>query len=1833
MTNKINMEMQQTEEMLAETSDFCVYLDLLKMMLSDYLIILSVKDTPGNKLNSEILKKIHDMGFCSFTKELWRMYIGISNKGNIICDAVSKEPEERMDYDGQSAEVNISVSSEAWRKGNSCKIVIDDKDFAVNKRGINLVVYDIDNHRLVDSVCYDAHVNEQGVFSRKKTYDVGVIGWWHNSNYGSMLTYYALHQTLKKLGYSVLMIHEALGYETGRVKWNYDNAPHRFAKVHYDFTEQVHYSELPQYNNICDSFIVGSDQLWNPHISRVNSDCFLDFTADDKKRISYGTSFGNVGVLESRPNFVKKNYGNLRRFDAVSVREDYAVKAAMDNFKVKAVRVADPVFLPDISEYLTLAEQAENKIDGEYLLAFILDPTEEKKNVVAKLADIMGYKKIFVLTDPFQSAITKAEQIFTEPNMEMFKLEQISPENFLCAYKNAAYVVTDSFHGTCFSYIFRKNFNVFYNILRGADRFVSILGLMGLENRRIYKDGHTEPDTSPIDYSTAEVNINQLRDYSLNWLKKSLETPKENLPSILYQENVSIVLDKKMCTGCSVCSLVCPTKSITMQENEEGFLNPVIDSSKCVYCGLCVKKCISENPEYKNDPQPKCYAVHANDEIRKISSSGGMFTITANYIIDKGGYICGAAYKANFRVEHIIIEDKNDLHRLRGSKYMQSNPENVYPQVKELLSEGKTVLFTGLPCQVAGLYSYLGKDYDNLYTIDLVCHGITSSKVFGKYHKDVLDNKPIQRLEFKAKEPWGWHAGLNAYFTDGTKYSVPCESDPYFIAYLNSVSKNTTCGSCTVNRLPRQGDLTIGDFWGIEHDPEMNDRKGTSVVLINNEKAQGLFDDLKQSMKEAKEEPLQMAINGNHSIEHPYSLNKNRDLFFEKLDEMDFAELTTACLTYYDKGRKERIIKTLPENEHSLYYLAEAAAKYSKGREIVTWTKSPKFEEILLKYFNLKVSFSIAKGENLINNLTVFPLTAIKEGPSRFYVVSIHASYNISQYDPLTGFGFKELTDFIYRIPKPIVITNFDCSKGKYEDNYGNTIEGHDGILSRVVFRGCNNHIVLGKNIKGIKNISFNMTTNCYTEIGNNCFFHDKIQFEFIGYDGNARIQIGNSCHFCYTLFRLYTNPYTSLISIEDSCTFEQHVELHANSGKKIKIGRDCMFSYGIDLWSGDGHSIFDVNNGKNINSIYKTQTEINNSIVIGDHVWVAKGAFILHGTVIGNGSIIGAKSVVKGEFPNNCSIVGNPAKMIKKDVAWSRKNLSENINDCGGYAALTQSIPSEQEKKIDKIKNWLVTGGSTGLGKQFVLKLCSMGYTVAATSRDISKLNDLPDDVIKIQLDVRDINSCQKAINTAIKLMGRIDVLVNNAGLSHTSAFEETPLDIGSNIIETNYWGTANMIKSVLPYMRHNGNGTVINISSASGFRPRNYGSYYVASKFAVESLTKNLKYECRRFMRFMAVELGGINTGLMQRQTVIHTTVDEYKKLPEIYPYKGGYRNRIDKSIDAIINVANQKEIPRELILGWDAYQQFPMVMRDFEQETEKNKPITITTDVAKKGKIKLEDVVLPRNKNLKIQTWLITGASGGFGKSLALRLIELGYTVCVTSRDISRLESYPDSVYKIESQLDSAEACEKVVRIAIEKMGSVDVLVNNATCNCWCSYEECSYDIMRNVFYVNFNIAEYMIKALLPYMRENKNGTVVNLTSIAAIQPRARVQTYSAAKAALEGLTRVLKSECQRFGRFMAVELVCMGTDMMINNPVIKTEIPEYQNLGLYTPEINNIPNRQDISAQQIINVVNQDKLPQSLLIGTESYLIAKNEIERARKDYNDYKDITLSVCEKI
>lgn len=298
-----------------------------------------------------------------------------------------------------------------------------------------------------------------------------------------------------------------------------------------------------------------------------------------------------------------------------------------------------------------------------------------------------------------------------------------------------------------------------------------------------------------------------------------------------------------------------------------------------------------------NNAEPECMAFMANDEVRRVSSSGGVFTLAAEYILDRGGVVTGAIYDDDFSVKLGMITDKGELGKMRGSKYIQAKAGLIYREVRSLLEDGRTVLFTGLPCHVAGLYGVLGKrDYPNLYTIDLVCHGMTSRKVFDKYRRDVLRGRQLTDLRFKAKEPWGWHAGVNASFADGSVYAEPLERDPYFRAYLKNISKNTACSVCKLNQFPRRADLSTGDFWGINNfDRSYNDGLGTSEVFVNNDHGRELLDAIRPKAKLCAPVPLKIAMDGNGVLRAAEPLNFSRDYFFQHLMEVDFGELTVKC--------------------------------------------------------------------------------------------------------------------------------------------------------------------------------------------------------------------------------------------------------------------------------------------------------------------------------------------------------------------------------------------------------------------------------------------------------------------------------------------------------------------------------------------------------------------------------------------------------------------------------------------------------------------------------------------------------------------------------------------------------------------------------------------------------------------------------------------------------------------------------------------------------------------------------------------------------------------------
>lgn len=300
------------------------------------------------------------------------------------------------------------------------------------------------------------------------------------------------------------------------------------------------------------------------------------------------------------------------------------------------------------------------------------------------------------------------------------------------------------------------------------------------------------------------------------------------------QKNILCRVKSQNCCGCGACTNKCPVSAISMRENEEGFLAPAIDENLCTDCGLCAKACPALNVRYENTTEPECYAAAAEDEIRMKSSSGGIFSLLAEHILDKGGYICGAAFDKDWSVRHIVIDNKQDLAKLRGSKYVQSDTENCYRETKKLLDAGKEVLFSGCPCQIAGLYSFLGKKYEKLFTVDILCHGTPSPGIWKKYLRETFPHQKITGINFRNKEKIGWSCS-HCTFSLGDGNEVV--SDDYTKMFHNAALMRPSCENCKHSKLPRPADITLGDWWGIDkYQSDINDNQGLSFVLLNNDK-------------------------------------------------------------------------------------------------------------------------------------------------------------------------------------------------------------------------------------------------------------------------------------------------------------------------------------------------------------------------------------------------------------------------------------------------------------------------------------------------------------------------------------------------------------------------------------------------------------------------------------------------------------------------------------------------------------------------------------------------------------------------------------------------------------------------------------------------------------------------------------------------------------------------------------------------------------------------------------------------------------------------------------
>jgi coenzyme F420-reducing hydrogenase beta subunit len=354
-----------------------------------------------------------------------------------------------------------------------------------------------------------------------------------------------------------------------------------------------------------------------------------------------------------------------------------------------------------------------------------------------------------------------------------------------------------------------------------------------------------------------------------------------------------------------------------MKRDSEGFLYPVVNTDECINCNKCERVCPILTGRTENaDSQQLGYAAYSTDEeMRLKSSSGGLFSEIARVIIDRGGVVFGAAMAEDQRsVHHIEVEDLDGLEALRGSKYLQSTVGDAYRQAREYLDNGRYVLFTGTPCQICGLYAYLGKDYERLYTQDLICHGAPSPLVWEKYVEyrenkasDASSPKVTTRRTFFRVKPWKKFS-VRFEFSNRTEYLADLRSDPFMRGFLSNIYLRPSCYDCKFKTVHRQADITLADFWGIQYVfSDMDENKGTSLVLIHSDKGKELFEKIKRQIIE-RDVDIDTAMKFNSALICSSKKPANRDAYMNDIKTLQTEDLAEK---YFPLSFKKKLVITM----------------------------------------------------------------------------------------------------------------------------------------------------------------------------------------------------------------------------------------------------------------------------------------------------------------------------------------------------------------------------------------------------------------------------------------------------------------------------------------------------------------------------------------------------------------------------------------------------------------------------------------------------------------------------------------------------------------------------------------------------------------------------------------------------------------------------------------------------------------------------------------------------------------------------------------------------------
>ena len=759
----------------------------------------------------------------------------------------------------------------------------------------------------------------------------GLVTFYHIHHYGALLQAYATERSVERcgseceivdyyvnqsndlfrkptgLGSAAADVHTALHY--GPLKDRYQRfeafsgqylriSGHRFESL-----EELKGAELPY-----DVILSGSDQIWNPKIfpdGRFDPVFFGAFSR--RRKIAYAPSFGIPHVPEGMEEELR---GYLAEFSHVSVRERQG-QAIVEEVAGRTVPVVlDPTLLLDREEWSAIARPPAEQ---GYILCYCISKPGALAPYIHALAEKTGLP-VVQLCGIRQKVHPKAKCVL-----------DAGPAEFLGLFHNASYVCTNSFHGTVFSVQFQKPFftAVAPSELAAPEssRTFSILSRLGLTERIIGK-GDSAGLEDPIDWTAADRRLRDARESSMAYLRAALanEEYRETAPAASASEaDLPVLAERSHCTGCGACASGCPKDAVTMERDKEGFLYPVVHGDACVRCGHCTAVCPALHRRELR-PLPAVFAAwNRDDSIRKDSTSGGVFSVLAEYILESGGVVFGAAMDGKQHLRHIACFRKEDLWRLRGAKYVQSDLGDCYREVKRWLRT-KPVLFSGTPCQVDGLYRYLGSRPDNLTTCDLVCHGVPSPGVWEDMARsiEVRKGKALQAVRFRNKVT-GWKdSHFTTVYTDGSVDSAPLFATEFGRAFGRALFLRPSCHRCAYTSMNRPGDFTLGDFWGLRPDelPEQQER-GVSLLLVNTPHGSHLFDQLPLARQAY---PAERAIAGNPRLATPIQQPADRAAFF-----------AAYALEPFDQVRKKFCsVPPLPVRAVSKMLSPEAKAKLRK---------------------------------------------------------------------------------------------------------------------------------------------------------------------------------------------------------------------------------------------------------------------------------------------------------------------------------------------------------------------------------------------------------------------------------------------------------------------------------------------------------------------------------------------------------------------------------------------------------------------------------------------------------------------------------------------------------------------------------------------------------------------------------------------------------------------------------------------------------------------------------------------------------------------------------------